>query len=315
MNKVGVIGDTGMVGSEILRILANHSDVDVVYKRNSKREEGDITSCDLVFTATKDAQSMEEAPKILALEKRVIDLSGAYRIPQEVFEKWYGLKHTSPELINVAVYGLPAYNEESIREAQLVANPGCYVTSVVLAVKPLHFDTEGPLRINATSGNSGVRKDVEDISNEQTYSYGRKHKHIPEMEYHSGMQVCNFSPVVLRSVFSGINANIEAQLREEHKYSSVGDTEMRLREKISGAYSGEDLVQVVVDSTDKNWGTRDVVGTHKALIKLRVEDGTLYLTSMIDNLGKGAASQAVENMNIMLGLPRLQGISPTYRTE
>lgn len=315
MKEVGIVGDTGMVGSEILRILKNHHGVKVSYKKNSKREEGNINSCDLVFLATKDAQSMQEAPKLLALEQRVIDLSGAHRIPQEMFEEWYGLKHTSPDLIDIAVYGLPAFNKEEIRGASLVANPGCYVTSVVLAVKPISFDITGPLRINGTSGNSGARKDVEDVSNEQTYSYGRKHKHVPEMEYHSGIQVCNFSPIVLRSVFSGINVNIEAHLCEEYRYLPAEKTEDIIREKISGVYVEEDLVQVVVDTPEKNWGTRDVVGTHKALIKLRVEDDYLYLTSMIDNLGKGAASQAVENMNIMLGLPRLYGIDSTYKTS
>jgi N-acetyl-gamma-glutamyl-phosphate reductase len=314
MNQIGIIGDTGMVGSEILRILEHHDKVKVSYKKNSKREEGNVKDCKIVFLATNDEQSLEEAPKLLDLEKKVIDLSGAFRITKDRFEKWYGMEHLCPGLIDEAVYGLPAWNREEVKEAKLVANPGCYPISVLLAIKPISDYLSDPLRINATSGSSGTRKEAEDAPNEQTYSYGRKHRHLPEMEQYSGMIINNFSPIILHSVFRGINANIEAQLSEKCLLHSDEENEKMLRDKIAKAYIPEDLVQVAVDTKDKIWGTGDVVETHKAVIKLNVEDNTLYLTSMIDNLGKGAASQAVENMNIMLDLPRLYGIGQTYKT-
>jgi len=302
MKQIGIIGDTGMVGSIIIEILQSHDLVNVNYKKNSKREQGKVEDCDLIFLATKDEQSLIEAPKILGLEKKVIDLSGAFRISPKSFEEWYGIEHTSPDLCETAVYGLPAWYAQDIENAQLVANPGCYATSVILAIKPI-AKYVAQLRINSTSGNSGARKEVEE-PNEQTYAYGRQHKHVPEMEKYSEVTVHNFTSTVLRSVFRGINTNIEAQLTGEISKTT-------LMQAISQAYVPEDLVEVVKDGPRKIWGTKDVANTHKAVIKLIIEDNTVYITSMIDNLMKGAASQAVENMNIMLGFPRLYGIS-TY---
>jgi N-acetyl-gamma-glutamyl-phosphate reductase len=134
------------------------------------------------------------------------------------------------------------------------------------------------------------------------------------MELYSGFEV-NFTPVVLRSVLAGINTNIRIELADELKPLSEEASAQRLRGTIAAAYEAEDLVEVVVDSDEKQWGTRDVVGTHKLLIKLGVDAGFAYICSLEDNLGKGAASQAVENMNLMAGLPRLYGIDGAYRTN
>ena len=323
MYKIGIFGDTGMVGQEIEKILKNHNQVEIVFRKNSRREAGNLNDCELVFLATKEPESMEYAPKAITLRKRVIDMSGAFRLPIKQFEKEYaprielgpyGSAHQAPELLEDAVYGMPALLHNQIAEAKLVGNPGCYPTSVVLALRPLKGLVEGKATIVATSGNSGARREVDEQSNEITYSYGRKHRHVPEMEWYSGFEV-NFTPIVLKSVFRGINANIRVELAEPLKYLSEAEAVEKLSQAIRSAYRPEDLVFIVEDTADKEWGTRDVVNTHKLFVKIRVDEGFAYICSIVDNLGKGAASQAVENMNIMLGLSRLHGIDATYRVN
>ena len=314
MVKVGIFGDTGMVGQEIEKTLKHHDQAEIVFRQNSRRQEGALEACNLAFLATKDPESMTFAPQALGLGKKVIDMAGAFRLPREAFEKWYGLTHTAPALLEEAVYGLPALYKAEIAKARLVGNPGCYPTSVILALRPIKGLVQGRASIVATSGNSGARREIETESNELTYSYGRKHKHVPEMEAYSGFKV-DFAPIVLRSVFSGINTNIRVELADELKSLSEEEAAKKLRGAIASAYEAEDLVAVVRDSEEKQWGTRDVVGSHKLLIKLGVDEGVAYICSLVDNLGKGAASQAVENMNLMTGLPRLCGLEDgPYRT-
>ena len=311
MIKVGIYGDTGMVGQEIDRTLAHHDGVEIVFRQNSRRQEGRLEDCDLAFLATKDPESMAFAPVVLAAGVKAIDMAGAFRLPRDMFEKWYGLEHTAPDLLEKAVYGMPALDAERIASAQLVANPGCYPTSVILVLKPLKGLLRGTAAVVATSGNSGARREIEDESNEITYSFGRKHKHVPEMELYSGFTV-SFTPIVLRSVFAGINANIRVELSDELKTLPDEEAAERLRAVLASAYVDDDLVQVVRDEGEVQWGTRDVVGTHKLIVKLGVDEGFAYICSLEDNLGKGAASQAVENMNLMQGLPRLHGIDGAY---
>jgi N-acetyl-gamma-glutamyl-phosphate reductase len=256
---------------------------------------------------------MEFAPRLLGAGKRVIDMSGAFRLPRESFERWYGMPHTAPDLLREAVYGMPACFADRIANARLVANPGCYPTSVILALRPLQGLVQGAATVVATSGNSGARREVEDRSNEVTYNYGTRHKHVPEMVLYSGFET-DFTPIVLRSVYRGINTNLKIELSAELKKVPAREASRRLGEAISGSYGPEDLVSVVEDTADREWGTADVTDTHRLLIKVRADGGFAYLCSMLDNLGKGAASQAVENMNLMCGLPRLHGIEAAYRT-
>ena len=176
---IGLIGDTGLVGKEIDKILVHHDKVKVVFRQNSERRINCVDDCVLVFLATKDNVSIAQVAELLPKAKRLIDMSGAFRIPPNQFEQSYGIKHTAPELFEHAIYGLPAYFKEAITEAQLVANPGCYAAAVVLALRPLEQLAEGPIIIKATSGNSGARKEAEAISSEETYSHGTKHKHFP----------------------------------------------------------------------------------------------------------------------------------------
>lgn len=311
--NVGIYGDTGMVGQELERILAHHDRAEIGFRQNSRRRQGVLNECDLVFLATKDPESMHFAPQALDAGAKVIDMSGAFRLPRRLFESGYGLDHRAPELLEEAVYGMPALFVDRIAGARLVGNPGCYPTSVILALKPLREMVQGEATVVATSGNSGARREIEQEPDEVTYSFGRRHKHVPEMEFYSGFRV-NFTPIVLRSVFAGINANIRIELADSLKALPAQEAGRQLFEAIASAYTNEDLVVPVEDSEDKQWGTRDVVGTHKLAIKVGVDDGFAYICAMEDNLGKGAASQAVENMNLMFELPRLYGIDEVYST-
>ena len=306
--KVGIYGYTGMVGSEIAKILEGHGGVCVAFRQNSKGAEGRPEDCDFVFLATKDEESMRLARQTAAAGLKTVDMSGAFRLSREEFEKWYKMPHTAPELIGEAVYGLPAVYAARISGARLTAAPGCYPTAVILALRPLIGLVEGEAVVFATSGNSGARKETEESSNEITYAYGSMHKHVPEMHKYTGFQI-DFTPVVLRSVFRGINANIRIALSEDLKRIGPDGAAARLEQAIEDAYCKEDLVSVVRDVGEKQYGTRDINGTNRLLVKIRVGNGYAYINSLIDNLYKGAAGQAVEIMNLMLGLPRLQGLN------
>ncbi len=309
--QVGIVGYTGMVGQEITKILERHSRVVIGYRRNTAGEEGRMEDCDILFLATKDLASMEAAQEGLAAGCRIIDMSGAFRLSQEEFETWYHMPHLCPSLLQEAAYGLPALFPETIRRARLVANPGCYATSVILALRPLRNVITGEAVVVSTSGNSGARKTAESIADDVTYSFGHQHKHVPEMVRYSGVKV-NFTPVVLRSVFRGINTNIYVRLRGKLAKCPPQEAQERLESMLRDAYAPEDLVMVVRDTKEQQYGTAFVNQTNRMSVKVRVEDGALYLNSCLDNLGKGAASQAVENMNLMLGLPRQEGIGHTY---
>ena len=314
---VGIIGDTGMVGTAIGRLIEGHGLARVAYRRNSRREEGLLKGCAICFLATADADSMRFAREALGSGARVVDMSGAFRLLVADFERWYGMEHSAPELVGEAVYGMPAFNAEAIRGARLVSNPGCFATAVILALRPLHPMLSGEAVVVATSGNSGARREIEAASNEIAYTFGRRHKHVPEMNKYSYFDI-DFTAIVLRSVFSGINANIRVELPGSLRSMPPQSAAAELERRIGAAYKADDLVRVARDGERAGdvapsdvggaWGTRDVVGTNLLLIKVRVDGGFAYICSMLDNIVKGAAGQAIENMNLMLGFPRLQGL-------
>ena len=307
MKKIGIFGDTGMVGEEIQNVLQLHDLVEIEFRQNSQRTEGVLEECNLVFLATKEQESLRFAAETLARGIKVVDLSGAYRLKDpKGFEKWYGIKHPNPELLQEAVYGLPAFYAEEIKNARLVANPGCYPISVILALRPLERMLQGNIIVSSTSGISGARRDIGKLSNERTYSTGKMHKHVPEIKYYSGFEV-RFYPTVIESVFRGINTNIFAELVDRLKGLSNEKTAIELATKIQQSYVHEDLVTVVANHIGK-YGTRDVNNTHKIIINVQVDGGLIHINSLIDNLLRGAASSAVENMNLMLGYSRLYGI-------
>ncbi len=294
-HKIGIVGYTGMVGMELTSHIEKMDGVEIVYTKNSKGETGKMSDCDLIFLATKDKESMANAKLALDAGCKVIDMSGAFRLSKEEFEKWYHMDHEATDILQDAVYGLPAINREKIKSAKLIANPGCYATSVILALKPVAHLVEGEATVVSTSGNSGARKEAEDVADDIAYSYGKKHKHVPEMARYSGVPV-NFTPVVLRSVFRGINTNIRVKLKDP------ATTREQLEEAVKNAYVAEDLVTVVRDENGELHGTKDVNDTNTAIIKINVDEGYAYINCCIDNLGKGAATQGLENMMLMLGM-------------
>ncbi|MDP3764956.1 MAG: hypothetical protein Q8R04_00435 [Nanoarchaeota archaeon] len=315
MYKVGVVGDTGITGNRLVDLLNQHPFVSVGYKKSSKTETGKLEDVGLVFLATKEGVSMDVAPELIGLDKRVIDLSGAYRIPLVKFEKWYGVQHSSPELISRAVYGMPALNAEGIGGAELVANPGCYATGMILALHHLvkHGLVDNECTVTATSGISGAGKMPEEPSNEVAYSYGKKHKHVPEVEEYvslkGGFKLENFTPIVLKSVYSGINANIVIGISDELMGINPDAAANILKECLMDSYLPEDMIEAFTFNENPSAGTLDVNGSNNLIIKIGVDGRYANVISLLDNLGKGSATQAIENMNLMLGVPRLAGIA------
>ena len=339
MIKVGIVGGTGYTGVELLRILVNHPDANVV-AITSRAEEGlrvdelypnlrghlDIrfshpdaqllAQCDVVFFATPHNVAMNLVPELIDLGIRVIDLSADFRIRDaELWSEWYKEKHACPELLADAVYGLPEYNREEITRAQLLACPGCYPTSVQLALLPLVeeglVDTQR-LIANAASGVSGAGRQakIDNLLSEVSDSfkaYGMAgHRHLPEIE--QGLSDMAGSPVQLTfaphllPMIRGIHSTIYTELVD----TSVSEQEVQ--SLFEDRFADEPFVDVLPAGSHPQ--TRTVKGSNMCRLAVHKPQGrdTLIVLSVIDNLVKGASGQAVQNMNIMFGLPETAGL-------
>ncbi len=339
MIKVGIVGGTGYTGVELLRILVNHPDAEVV-AITSRAEEGErvdelypnlrghldirfshpdvelLGQCDVVFFATPHNVAMKMMPDLLALGTRVIDLSADFRIRDAaLWSHWYGEEHACPELLQQAVYGLPEFNREAIADAQLVACPGCYPTSVQLGLLPLleqGLVDRQALVANSASGVSGAGKQAsvaslyaEVADSFKAYSVAG-HRHLPEIEQGlgdiAGEDVdITFVPHLL-PLIRGIHSTLYAQLL---------DTEIAL-EEIQALYEERYAEEAFVDvlPLGAHPQTRTVKGSNDCRIAIHrpQQRDTLVILSVIDNLVKGASGQAVQNMNIMLGLAETAGL-------
>jgi N-acetyl-gamma-glutamyl-phosphate reductase len=335
MIKVGVVGGTGYTGVELLRLLAQHPEVelraitsrgdagqkvadmfpslrgrvDIAFETPQDARLGD---CEAVFFATPNGIAMQQARELLAAGVRVIDLAADFRIADVAeWEKWYGMTHASPELVAEAVYGLPEINREKIRGARLVANPGCYPTAVQLGFLPLveaGLVDKSHLVADAKSGVSGAgrKAEVATLFSEaaDTFkAYGVPgHRHLPEIR--QGLARIAGSPVGLTFVphltplIRGIHATLYARLV----------TEADLQVLYEDRFRGERFVDVLPSGSHPE--TRSVRGSNVCRIAVhRPQDGDVVVVlSVIDNLVKGAAGQAVQNMNIMFGLPEHLGV-------
>ncbi|MDR1452473.1 MAG: N-acetyl-gamma-glutamyl-phosphate reductase [Candidatus Margulisbacteria bacterium] len=328
--KIGIIGATGYTGAELLRLLLDHPAVEIKYLTTTSAAGQDINAIypflrprfsqklaeyklsaarklDAVFICLPHGRSMDIAPELVNAGVKVIDLGADFRFRDiAVYEKTYQ-KHTAPKMNARAVYGLPEYNRARLKKAQLVANPGCYVTAATLALKPivegLPF-VEGSIIIDAKSGASGagraLRQDthfLEVYTNFSTYKLGA-HRHQPEIEQNLGGAPVVFSPHLL-PVNRGILATIYVKLS---KKTNTDDVLSVLQKR----YQNEPFVRVVENPPT----LKDVVGSNYCLISPTVVgDGSqLILVSVLDNLVKGASGQAVQNMNIMCGLPETTGL-------
>jgi len=338
MVKVGIVGGTGYTGVELLRLLAAHPQVEVV-AITSRAEAGTrvaehfpslrgrvdlafsdpatapLKDCDCVFFATPNGVAMGQARALLEAGARIIDFSADFRLKDAAtWEKWYKVKHAAPELLGEAIYGLPEVNREKIRGARLVANPGCYATAVQLALLPLvetDFVDHRHLIADAKSGVSGAgRKAETDLlyseASDNFKAYAVKgHRHHPEimesltsLESASGRKLgLTFVPHLVPMV-RGILATIYARITRDTDFQVLFEQR----------FSKEPFVDVLPAGSQPE--TRWVRGTNQCRIAIHrpFDADTLVVLAVEDNLVKGAAGQAVQNMNLMFGFPETQAI-------
>lgn len=336
MVKVGVVGGTGYTGVELLRLLAQHPQVElrVITSRGDAGtavsdlfpslrgrvalnfvapRDADLEACDVVFFATPNGIAMNQAHALLDLGVRLIDLAADFRIKDRAeWEKWYGMEHTAPLLIAEAVYGLPEVNREKIKRARLVANPGCYPTAVQLGFLPLVeegiVDTDH-LIADAKSGVSGAGRKAEvptlfSEAADNFKAYGVPgHRHLPEIR--QGLSLAAGKPVGLTFVphltpmIRGIHATLYARVTQEADFQVLYESR----------YKSEPFVDIMPFPSHPD--TRSVRSANMCRIALHRPGGSdvLVILSVIDNLVKGAAGQAVQNMNIMFGLDECAGLS------
>lgn len=330
MIKVGIVGGTGYTGVELLRLLARHPQVELA-TITSRADAGtpvskmfpslrgyvdlnfvhpdhaQLDQCDAVFFATPHGIAMQQAQALLDAGVKVIDLAADFRIKDVAeWEKWYGISHTSPALVAEAVYGLPELHREQIRGARLVANPGCYPTAIQLGLIPLleaGLVDHTHLIADAKSGVSGAGR-KEELGNlfceagDNFKAYGVKgHRHLPEIR--QGLALAAGHPVGvtfvphLTPMIRGIHATLYATLKRD------ADVQALFEQR----YAGEVFVDVLPAGSHPD--TRSVRGANSCRIAVHRPQGgdTVVVLSVIDNLVKGAAGQAVQNMNIMFGLP------------
>jgi len=334
--KVGIVGGTGYTGVELLRLLALHPQVELrtITSRAdagtpvnkmfpslrgyldisfAHPESANLDQCDVVFFATPNGIAMQQTRALLDAGVRVIDLAADFRIKDvKVWEQWYGMSHACPELIEQAVYGMPEINREQIKQARLVANPGCYPTAVQLGFIPLleaGLVDHGSLIADAKSGVSGAGRKAEVGSllaeaADNFKAYGVSgHRHQPEIR--QGLtQVANHAVGLtfvphLTPMIRGIHATLYAKLK------SNADLQGLFEQR----YANEPFVDVMPASSLPE--TRSVRGSNCCRIAVyRPQDGdTVVVLSVIDNLVKGAAGQAIHNMNIMFGLPETTALN------
>jgi N-acetyl-gamma-glutamyl-phosphate reductase len=275
--------------------------------------QASLASCDVVFFATPNGIAMQQAPALLAAGVRVIDLAADFRIQDiAVWEKWYGMKHASPALVAEAVYGLPEVNRDKIRAARLVANPGCYPTATQLGFLPLlEAGCVDPLHLiaDAKSGVSGAGRKAEVSSlfaeaADNFKAYGVPgHRHLPEIS--QGLATAAGQPVNLVFVphltpmVRGIHSTLYARLTREVDFQALFEQR----------YAGEPFVDVLPSGSHPE--TRSVRASNICRIAVHRPQGgdMLVVLSVIDNIVKGAAGQAVQNMNIMFGCDECAGLT------
>lgn len=339
MVKVGIIGSTGYAGQELVRILLRHPEAEIVWygsrsyidKRYSQvfgnmfRLVEDVCrgedmeelaqQADVIFTATPQGLCSNLVNEQILSKVKIIDLSADFRIKDvNRYEKWYGIEHKSPEFLEEAVYGLCEVNREDIKSARLLANPGCFPTCSILSVYPLAREgliDMSTVIVDAKSGTSGAGRGAKVPNlycevNENIKAYGvTTHRHTPEIEdqlgYASGEDVViNFTPHLV-PMNRGILVTAYASLKEKASYEQI-------RQIYDKYYDSEYFIRVL--DKDVPPETRWVEGSNFVDVGFRIDERTnrIIMMGAIDNLVKGAAGQAVQNMNLMFGLPEELGL-------
>ena len=340
MIKVGIIGATGYAGAELVRILMNHPDAKIVWYGSksyagqafadiygnmfeivddecmSEDTEALADAADVIFTATPQGLCSSLINEDILKKVKIIDLSADFRFKDAArYEEWYGIRHPAPQYLEEAVYGLPEFNRESVKKARILANPGCYPTCSVLSIYPavksgiIDPDT---IIIDAKSGTTGAGRGAKVANlycevNENIKAYGvATHRHTPEIEDQlsiaAGKPVTlNFTPHLV-PMERGILVTAYASLTKDVTWEDV-------KAIYDSFYGGERFVRVL--GTKRVPETRYVRCSNYADVGFRVDKrtGRLIMMGAIDNLVKGAAGQAVQNMNLMFGLPEEEGLT------
>jgi len=323
--NVGVVGVSGYTGLELVKMLHAHPKFELAYVANS---EGETTlaklhpslakvcdlpvekadpkeaskRCELVFLALPHKTAMAFVKPLVEYGVRVVDLSADYRLPLEIYEKHY-TEHIDRENLPKAVYGLPELFRDKIASAQIVANPGCFPTSAILGAYPFISKrvSDTPVIVDAKTGVSGAGKKLGETThfvnvNENLFAYNPlSHRHAPEIAHKLGLQesdvifvphLCPITRGMLSSIYMQIDENLDA------------------KSFIEKFYEHESFIRIV----DKPVDMKSVAGTNFCDIFVKQQGSTLFISSAIDNLQRGASSQAVVNANIMMNLPEDLGI-------
>lgn len=340
MNKIqiGIVGGTGYTGVELLRLLARHpqADVQVITSRSeagmavadmfpnlrghfdlafSEPDMARLKACDLVFFATPHGVAMSLTPELIAAGVRVIDLAADFRLKDlQVWQEWYGMEHTCPDVMAEVVYGLPELNREAIKSAKVIANPGCYPTAIQLGFQPLlkagiidvnHLIADGKSGISGAGRGAKVASLGAETS-ESFKAYGVSgHRHLPEIS--EGLTEMAGTDVALTFVphlvpmIRGIEATLYAKLTQDW-------SQQQLQELFENHYAQEAFVDVMPSGSLPD--TRMVKGSNMCRMAVYRPAGgdTVVVTSVIDNLVKGASGQAIQNMNLMFGIDERCGL-------
>ncbi len=330
MLRAGIYGATGYTGIELARLLHHHPQVEIAFatarsaagKRLSdvfptlldipliQAEEVDLTHTDVVFCCMPHGITVPTVQHAYEAGVRIVDLSADFRLRNpEDYPRWYNLPHPSPVLLSEAVYGLPELYRERIRTARLVANPGCYPTSTILPLYPLvHAGllADTTVIVDSKSGVSGAGRSLsltthfsEAHENFKAYNIGHKHRHIAEMEQETGLHVI-FSPHLL-PVVRGILSTIYVTLQPGTDVTAVCNA--------YALFADEPFVRLL--PAGRLPELRHAVGTNRCVLGIEAvdsESGRYILVAVEDNLLKGAAGQAVQNMNLMFGLDETMGL-------
>ncbi len=339
MLAVGVVGGTGYTGVELLRLLVAHPQVNLKYV-TSRSESGSkvadmfpnlrgftdicfsepaietLAECEVVFFATPNGTAMKMVPELIEKGVRVIDLAADFRLQDaDVWKQWYGMDHACVEVLAEAVYGLPEINRSLIKSARVVANPGCYPTAVTLGFLPLVENgliDDQRLIADAKSGVSGAGRgasvatlQAESAENFKAYAVNG-HRHLPEIKqtlaslvsHEVGLTFVPHLVPMIRGIEASLYATMKSDIAIEDLYKLYMDR-----------YANEPFVDVLPEGTMPE--TRSVKGANNCRISVFIpqQSDTVVVSSVIDNLVKGAAGQAIQNMNIMFELDETLGLN------
>ena len=340
MIKAGIIGATGYAGAELVRLLMGHKEVEIVWYGSRSYVDQRYASvyqnmfqivdakclddnieelarqADVIFTATPQGYLASVLTEEILNNTKIVDLSADFRIKDvATYEKWYKIEHKSPQFIKEAVYGLCEINREDIKKARLIANPGCYTTCSILTAYPLAKEgliDMNSLIVDAKSGTSGAGRGAKLPNlfcevNENMKAYGvASHRHTPEIEeqlsYASGEEVLiNFTPHLV-PMNRGILATEYANLKKDVSYEDV-------KAIYDAYYKDEKFIRILPEGICPE--TKWVEGSNFVDVNVKVDErtGRVVMMGALDNLVKGAAGQAVQNMNILFGFEETEGLS------